>query len=1399
MLPLYVIGAALLGACLLNVLSDDEKKRQQRLEENYREYKNSSDEEYRRTFREHDKILNRMRGQTAHELWLERQRALAERKERNRKNFDFLMAEWQGQVNDKNNLLEQVKLTIETLKNSRTNEQATELRQSSLQTILSEAHEAMARQKAYMRYLERYKKSAEKIFERTGNLPEPFSMTLPEFFPYKGKIIGFEREDLLGGEFEKSIHQNVDCKFFCEDSEKIDSLFPDTEIIYCLVESYDDKSYTNKISCVKGMFLRKLAQSPNVQLATKVKRHEQNNGFLSAYILDVDGLEATLRKKNCRDRRNAPVGSRKFVYVMNFDQRELKWINATERIEDCLSVERFRNVPLLIKNCDIENFLDVVQKRNALENYDEWYMAPISDGENFSQTIYKCQLGQKLAFQASFTEDEFPKLCFEKFLPDEEMISADDIFVALDAELNAVTAERAETIPLDGLHESKNLLIYLSVEFLKQRRIKANQENVLFLNQWCAIMRRLIRAKESGGFRSVEILEQVDEKNFLTSADGAASLKKFYDWQCKQNPEANFFIRDASDKKIFVTFDSKFKIIRTAEILPDDFLERLGYSFDIHVQEFPYPEIMQSTALENFRCSFMQTPALKECILDLSRMSFKDSGRRPKTIKNSSLLRNKSQMLAVVRSVAVENFFMIQGPPGTGKTTVIKEIIWQQLRLNPASKILVVSQANVAVDNVLRGLPSIGIPRAIIVRCGNDDKISDDLKDFSLDKKVELYREKLSEPCRADLEPYRKIWRDMMKNSETQGLVGEYLLKKFSVTGATCVGLAKKHFGLDRLSFDLVIADEAGKALPGELLLPINRAKKIIIIGDHKQLPPVIDPVFFDETKVNIRDIVDEETRDKFFATSLFEKLYETCPADNKCMLNIQFRMPVKIGEMISDLFYERKLLCAPTCAEKNPLFFDNNILFLNMDDDPAYREKQDKLAGGKSGPYNEREISVAAALLKKLRENFSGRIALITPYKNQNKKLRRKLNEEQLKGVAVNTIDAFQGDEADVVIYCTTRAQVPTNYFSDAARLNVAFSRARNLLIIIGALKYFRKYKAGHLMLRVADYLESRGRVINTAELFSMDFQAEYHAPPSSKNFFEDFSETPLTPQEIERYLPARNDENSLNTCKGCGRKFNAEELIEGFCAECIFDGEHYKCRNCGADMLYTNAAKYIHHQPKEDLCADCKIIWRHTCRRCGKNDVIVRARDLKNNPLKREEDFPFCRECLTARKEKFPRRCTACGKEFFITQGQLEDLRAQGKSPSDYCKDCWTQDETAGYCKRCHRPIIFKRAKLHELRAQGKKIPDLCTKCFNERNEKIPVTCPACQNTFLQKRGYIEDLEAKGKTFFCDDCRKEKPLPRPCKICGNDIYISNAELYRLRQRFGADFSPPRTHKHCR
>lgn len=208
------------------------------------------------------------------------------------------------------------------------------------------------------------------------------------------------------------------------------------------------------------------------------------------------------------------------------------------------------------------------------------------------------------------------------------------------------------------------------------------------------------------------------------------------------------------------------------------------------------------------------------------------------------------------------------------------------------------------------------------------------------------------------------------------------------------MGLAQKRVGLDRLAFDLVIIDEAGKALPGELLIPINRARKVIIIGDHKQLPPVIDPALYNGG-VDLNDVVSEDDENKFFSTSFFQYLYEQCPSSNKFMLDMQYRMPTVIGNLVSRLFYDGQLKSAASCALKTPLMLHHHLIFLNMENDAAYVEQKES---PQSSPYNMREVEIVADFVHKIREKYDKRIVIITPYKGQKKKLRNKFKMNSLK-----------------------------------------------------------------------------------------------------------------------------------------------------------------------------------------------------------------------------------------------------------------------------------------------------------------------------------------------------------------------------------------------------------------
>lgn len=157
------------------------------------------------------------------------------------------------------------------------------------------------------------------------------------------------------------------------------------------------------------------------------------------------------------------------------------------------------------------------------------------------------------------------------------------------------------------------------------------------------------------------------------------------------------------------------------------------------------------------------------------------------------------------------------------------------------------------------------------------------------------------------------------------------------------------------------------------------------------------------------------------------------------------------------------------------------------MKDVREYKEQQDiKSDGGKSSPYNEKEVEAAITIVFQIRNYYKKRIVIITPYKRQKFLLIKGFRKSGLENVWINTIDAFQGDEEDIVIYCTTRAVKETRYFSDSARLNVAFSRARNTLIFLGSSIYLKKYPKEHILHQVSDYLEAKATIIPYSEWLS-------------------------------------------------------------------------------------------------------------------------------------------------------------------------------------------------------------------------------------------------------------------------------------------------------------------------
>ena len=341
-----------------------------------------------------------------------------------------------------------------------------------------------------------------------------------------------------------------------------------------------------------------------------------------------------------------------------------------------------------------------------------------------------------------------------------------------------------------------------------------------------------------------------------------------------------------------------------------------------------------------------------------------------------------------------------------------------------------------------------------------------------LDVKNKCWSKEMIEICKIKEEQLPKLY----ESYDVVGTLKKENAEKFDFK--SCEQMMKQFCAAKDVKFDLVLIDEAGKALPGELLIPINRARKVILIGDHKQLPPTIDEKLSNIT-ADIGEVENfEDTRNELFKESFFKRLYENCPESNKTMLNTQFRMPFVIGQLISDLFYDKELLNGSSTKNKTPIFFDNHMNFIDMSYDRTY-----KIDRSFNGNVNQSEIKIIKNLITKIRKEHSNKIAVITPYKAQKRYLINNL--KSFDEVYVDTVDGFQGDEADIAIFATTRSYGKTDFFSDYARINVALSRTIKELIIIGSMKYFKSYEETHPLFELAKQIESKGNVINGKTLF--------------------------------------------------------------------------------------------------------------------------------------------------------------------------------------------------------------------------------------------------------------------------------------------------------------------------
>lgn len=335
-----------------------------------------------------------------------------------------------------------------------------------------------------------------------------------------------------------------------------------------------------------------------------------------------------------------------------------------------------------------------------------------------------------------------------------------------------------------------------------------------------------------------------------------------------------------------------------------------------------------------------------------------------------------------------------------------------------------------------------------------------DYQQVKADIQVALKENKKKYAKYSKVESLCKEWQKRVTQGD--GLLQESIADS-TLVGATCLGIAS--LGPDvEINFDWVIVDEAGKATPPEILVPICLGRKIVLVGDHKQLPPVVD-----QALLKLQDKEQMNINKEDLELSLFEYLERSLNDDCKNILDEQYRMNPVIGDLISKLFYESKLVSKTSKEEKTiPLKLYESKPLVWLSTAARFDRKEERISDSYRNPCEAKLIfEQLLEIDKELNElKLKKETAIIAGYRGQRDSLTR-LYESSYKAkfhnmsIEINTVDAFQGRETDIVFYSVVRSNDDgkLGFLKDVRRLNVAFSRARELLVVVGDHQCAQRY----------------------------------------------------------------------------------------------------------------------------------------------------------------------------------------------------------------------------------------------------------------------------------------------------------------------------------------------------
>ena len=418
---------------------------------------------------------------------------------------------------------------------------------------------------------------------------------------------------------------------------------------------------------------------------------------------------------------------------------------------------------------------------------------------------------------------------------------------------------------------------------------------------------------------------------------------------------------------------------------------------------------------------------------------------------------NASQQRAVNKTLCCRDVMVVHGPPGTGKTTTLVEAVYETLRREP--QVMVCAQSNAAVDWICGKLIDRGVP---VLRVGNPARVDDKVLSATYERQFEAHpdypelwgvRKAIREVSagrrrmsRADASALSNRLHNLRRRAvELEVKIQVEIFESARVVASTLVG--SDNAVLKGRRFTTLYIDEAGQALEAACWIAIRKADRVIFAGDHCQLPPTVKSV---------------EAERAGLSRSLMESVVDKCRSAVE-LLTVQYRMNEAIMRFSSDWFYGGRLQAAEEVKCRGILDFDSPVEWLDTSE-MDFSEKYVSATGGRVNPdEGEFMLDSLEAYIKRIGEkrveDENLDFAVISPYKAQVSWLRRNAKKRKvlrrLKGkIAVNTIDGFQGQERDVVFISLVRSNDDgkIGFLSDLRRMNVAMTRARMKLVIIGS-----------------------------------------------------------------------------------------------------------------------------------------------------------------------------------------------------------------------------------------------------------------------------------------------------------------------------------------------------------